>query len=366
MENKITKFFGNALITAILLFPIASYAEVKEIISEGTYNMGDGETPNAAESQAVLQAKRTALEQAGTYVASYSKVKNFQLTEDEIQVLASGIMEVDVLDKKRTIVGDGFNFWVKIKARVSTDKMEAMVKRVKDESILEDYKKIQEAYDKIQKENQELKKQLAATEAAKGKEEIEVKIAANEKLFQANEWFDKGYQYDFKKEYDEAVSAYTSGIDLNPNEPIAYYNRGIAYYSQGRLDRAIEDYQQAIALNQNYAKAYNNRGNAYADKGQLERAIEDYHQAIFLKPDHAEYYYNRGNNYRALGDYEQAIKDYNKAIELNPQFAAAYNNRGAAYGKLGNYQQTIEDLKTAARLGSVVTQDYLRINGIHW
>ena len=47
----------------------------------------------------------------------YTKVKNMQVTEDEIQVLASGIMEVEILDKKRTIVGDGIRFWVKIKAR---------------------------------------------------------------------------------------------------------------------------------------------------------------------------------------------------------------------------------------------------------
>ena len=39
---------------------------------------------------------------------------DLKLTEDEIKVLASGLMEVTILDKKRTIVGDGFNFWVKI------------------------------------------------------------------------------------------------------------------------------------------------------------------------------------------------------------------------------------------------------------
>jgi len=38
--------------------------------------MGDGETPGVAESRALLQAKRIALEQAGTYVESYTKVEN--------------------------------------------------------------------------------------------------------------------------------------------------------------------------------------------------------------------------------------------------------------------------------------------------
>lgn len=104
------------LVVALLFSQSSVLAETKEIIAEGTYNMGDGETPTVAESRALLQAKRTAVEEAGTYVESYSNTRNFQLTVDEVQVLASGIMEVEVLEKKRTVIGDGFNFWVKIRA----------------------------------------------------------------------------------------------------------------------------------------------------------------------------------------------------------------------------------------------------------
>src|SRR3990172_4075977 len=128
---------------AMMLFlPSVGFTESKEIISEGTYNMGDGETPTVAESRALLQAKRTALEEAGTYVESYSKVKDLKLTEDEIKVLASGLMEVTILDKKRTIVGDGFNFWVKIKAKVNPDKIEEMAKRVKEKGVIGDLQRI--------------------------------------------------------------------------------------------------------------------------------------------------------------------------------------------------------------------------------
>src|SRR3990170_5199684 len=157
------KYIFAILVSVLLSYPLQGFAEVKEIISEGTYNMGDGETPTVAESRALLNAKRTAIEQAGTYVESYTKVENLQLTKDEIQVLASGLMEVEILDKKRTIVreGEGIHFWVQIKAKVNPDKIEEMAKRVKEKSVVEDYKKIQEAYDKSQKDIEELKRQLA-------------------------------------------------------------------------------------------------------------------------------------------------------------------------------------------------------------
>src|SRR4030066_527209 len=189
------KYIFAILVSVLLSYPLHVSAESKEIISEGTYNMGDGETPGVAESRALLQAKRTALEQAGTYVESYTKVENLQLTKDEIQVLASGIMEVTILDKKRTVVGDGFNFWVQIKAKVNPDKIEEMAKRVKEKSVVEDYKKIQEAYDKSQKDIEELKKQLAGAKGEKEKKQVDELIANLERFFQANEWFEKAYQH---------------------------------------------------------------------------------------------------------------------------------------------------------------------------
>lgn len=265
------------VILAVFLFlPFNSFAQIKEIVAEGTYNMGDGETPTIAGERALLQAKRTAVEQAGTYVESYTKVKNYQLTEDEIQVLASGIMEVTILDKKRTIVGDGFNFYVKIKAIVNPDNLDEMVKKVKDKSVVDDYKKIQEAYDKSQKDIEELKKQLAQAKNEGEKKQVEAKITTEDRRFQAIDWFEKGYQHGLKNEHDSAIEAYTNGIALDPNDTKAYYNRGLAYRKKEQYDRAIEDYSKAIALDPNDADAYYNRGLAYKEKGQYKMAISDF------------------------------------------------------------------------------------------
>ena len=177
--------------------------------------MGDGETPVTAEEKALLAAKRMAVEEAGTYVESYSKVNNFVLTKDEVQVLASGIMEVSVLEKKRTIAGEGFNFWVKIKARINPDGISAMARRVKERDVVEEYNKVKEAYDKSQKEIDDLKKQLAAAKDA-DKVKLEKKIAAEEKKFKANQWIEKGNDFVNNGDYDVAIGAYTKAIELDP------------------------------------------------------------------------------------------------------------------------------------------------------
>ncbi len=404
------KYIFTILVSVLLFYPSQGFAEAKEIISEGTYNMGDGETPGVAESRALLQAKRVALEQAGTYVESYSKVINLKLTEDEIKVLASGLMEVEILDKKRTVVGNGIHFWVKIKARVQTEKMEEMAKRVKEKDVIEDYKKVQEAYDTSQKEIEELKSQLSEAKNETEKKKIGTKIRDDERLFQAMEWFNKGYQHSLERkyprfadkiteakkegysddeieqsimgiiltrkqkaldagyseeeinqnirdnlfspnsEYDKEIEAYTSAIALNPNFAKAYNNRGIAYLKKGQYDRAIEDYNKAITINPNDAKAYNNRGNAYVKKGQYDRAIEDDNKAITINPNDADAYYNRGNAYVKKGQYDRAIEDYNKAIALDPNHVLAYTGRGLAYVSKGQYDRAIEDYNKAIAL----------------
>ncbi|MBI4377658.1 MAG: hypothetical protein HY578_01030 [Nitrospinae bacterium] len=144
-------------------------------------------------------------------------------------------MEVEILDKKRTVVGDGFHFWVKIKSRVNLDNIQQLAKRVKEKSVVEDYKKIQEAYDKSQREIEELKKQLAGAKGEKENKQVEAKITDDERLFEASQWFEKGHQHRLNKEHDSVIEAYTKAIALDPNVEVAYKNRGNAYTVRLRI-----------------------------------------------------------------------------------------------------------------------------------
>lgn len=383
------KYIFPILISILLFYPSQGFAEVKEIVSEGTYNMGDGETPSVAESRALLQAKRTALEQAGTYVESYSKVINLKLTEDEIQVLASGLMEVEILDKKRTVVGDGIHFWVKIKARVNLDKTEELANRIKakDKSFVEDYKKIQEAYNKSQKDIEELKKELSEAKGAKEKKQVEAKITEVGKLYQAFEWYEKANKHILNEEYDAAIKAYTNSLSFGYGIYAAYAQRGYANAMKEQYDEAIEDYSKALDLSIinsisedqynktqeqynksnvsnippppsyheltiKYAEVYYNRGISYARKRLYERAIEDFNKTIELNPNMAEAYSNRGEAFQKIGLYDRAIDDYSKVIALEPKSTGTYVARGISYDSKGDYERAILDYKRAISIGA--------------
>jgi len=142
-----------------------SLAETKVITADALYTMGDGESPSSAEAQVLQKAKQAALEQAGTYVEAYSKIQNYDLTKDEIQVLTGGVLAVEVLEKTRTMVGDGLRFYTKIKATVTTDKMEEMAQRIKGRNVAQEYKNLQGEYTRLSRELETWKKVAAEAKA---------------------------------------------------------------------------------------------------------------------------------------------------------------------------------------------------------
>jgi hypothetical protein len=82
------------LLVFVVCNPPFAFAETKTQTAEATYTMGNGETPSFAEAQVLQRAKQVALEQAGTFVESYTKVQNLNLTTNEIQTIAGGVMTI--------------------------------------------------------------------------------------------------------------------------------------------------------------------------------------------------------------------------------------------------------------------------------
>jgi tetratricopeptide (TPR) repeat protein len=308
-------------IILILCLPCVCVSETTEIVSEGIYNMGDGETPIIAEGKALEQAKRVAIEQAGTYVKSYSKMKNFQIAEDEVQVLASGIMEVTVLDKKRTVAEDAIKFWVKIKAFVYPDRMEVMAERIRDQGLAEEYSKMKDAYEKSQKEIEELKKQLAATKDDADRKQIVAKITEQEKTFTVGQRFDEGMRLVMTNNMDEAIATFTKAIAADPNDIKAYIQRAILYAKKMQIDKAIADFNKVIEIKPYDARGYAGRGITYSRMGRHKQAIADLTRALELRPEAppfvlARVYISLGHSYRALGNRPKAVANFKQSCEL--------------------------------------------------
>ena len=88
------------LYTSLILFLIVitantiALASEKEISAVGSYTMGQDDTLQKAQDTALNEALRTAAEQIGVYVKSYTKVVDFAVTKDQVEVSAEHVMKV--------------------------------------------------------------------------------------------------------------------------------------------------------------------------------------------------------------------------------------------------------------------------------
>ncbi|MBD2179355.1 protein kinase [Pseudanabaena sp. FACHB-1998] len=121
--------------------------------------------------------------------------------------------------------------------------------------------------------------------------------------------------------WQQAISAYSKGINLLPDSARLYLNRGLAKLKLGDINAAIADFNESIRLNctDNLALAYGNRGRAKSKLRDNQGAISDFNEAIRISHDHTEIagvYINRGLAKSKLGDKNGALLDFRIGAEL--------------------------------------------------
>ncbi len=319
---KSRKYWQTLLATALfagsILAATPAYAEIKTYEGVGEYVMSDFETPDVAKQRAKARAEQSAQEQAGVFVNSYTKVNNLQVTDDEVIVIASGIMSITDTVYEHSSNADGFVFRAKIKANIDTNEINKWLEKgVQERSAMAaQNKELKAAIEEQNKEIANLKKQLATKNSETNIEKLRTEIAAADNVFLGNQKIEAGNKLYFNGDYRGAVASYTEAINLNPASAIAYRYRGTSYANVQDYDSAAIDFSKSIELAPNQAAGYVGRGAANIYLKRYQQAASDLTKAIELAPNDAMAYYNRGICYQALGDMTSAHADFNKAEAL--------------------------------------------------
>lgn len=353
MDKKPLTIF--CFLMVLLIFNNALATEPVVVISDGEYVMGAGESMEVSEEKAKRIAIQKAAEQAGAFVKSYTKVKNLALESDVIEVIANHSMKVEVLDRKKTVVGDidAIKFYVRIKATMSQEDIEANLKKVmQDQSIVDEYNRLKADFEKQNKEMERLKRQL---ELATGgdKQKIAQLISEEERKYKANLWLERAQSL---FDIEEKLKAYEKALDLNPDMPQVYSGIAKALVDKylgdpiddkqkenkiEALKEAVENLNRAITLDENYAEAYALRAKILYELKWLEKSeeseedygkdyntkiLKDINRALVLNaPNKGELYYLRSSIYlKELRDaeLEQVEKD-----EFNPEIIEEHLNK---------------------------------------
>lgn len=146
-----------------------------------------------------------------------------------------------------------------------------------------------------------------------------------------------------KRDYDRAIEALSSAIDLGPDNVGAINLRGLSHERKGEDDLAMADYNLAIQKRANFGYAYNNRGTIHLRRGALQSALDDFNLSIKYTPAFLLGWTNRARMRTLNKDFDGAIADFAAAEKIDPAAPQIAGNRCITYGMMGKYDQAFAD-----------------------
>ena len=149
-----------------ITYQLANASETT-VVAEGHYVMGDSDTLAIAEERVLRLAQRRAVEEAGVYIESVfqdiekaSSGESFQSSSLAIRTIAASITKTEILESRRSFKDDRPSFYIRIRAVVDLDSLQAAVRRWQSEE------RFAEHFRRLQSENADLKAQLRELKTA--------------------------------------------------------------------------------------------------------------------------------------------------------------------------------------------------------
>ncbi|MGH6801779.1 MAG: tetratricopeptide repeat protein, partial [Methyloceanibacter sp.] len=353
---------ATTMVVCLLIVSTAD-AEIRTITATGEYRMGDNDTRTDAKRLALLDAKRLALEEAGTYIESITQVKNFDLSKEEIRAYTAGIVEVTEQAARDVMEGTTHIVRVDVKAKIDTDLVARQIDALrKNETVKAELLHARAEAERLRQERDALRQELAAAKSkpevdalAQKRREVLTGADVNSLLAQARValgWSSEGFIVGTSSSAGRARarSLIEQALALDPSEPGAHHSMGVLLAEEGDLDGAIAAYRTALRLKPDYAVAHNNLGLALKAKGDLDGAIAAYRTALRLQPEDAVAHHNLGFALTTKGDLEGAIAEHRVALRLKPDYADAHFGMGLTLLRKGDLEGAIAEYRIALRL----------------
>ena len=226
---KMNKGVPILIALILLLFSSVSFAAIQTIEADGSYQMGEKDSIVSAKESAKNDALRHAAEQVGVYVRSYSKSKDYYLTDDEIEVVAANVMKVKKCDYTQEYINNTLVFNAHVVVTVDDSKFDSIIKQEKRNL------KLKEELEQEKERNKDIKNlqiQHGVTDIP-----TETELLLNTVLIS-------------KAEYTKALFN-LSGMIKTRNGVVparAYYLRSIVYFDMERYNEALSDISRAITI----------------------------------------------------------------------------------------------------------------------
>ncbi len=371
------------LIPILLLFTLlsnlpaqAAKPQLKVVVADASYVMGDSDTLAGGEENALIRAKQKAVEEAGVYIEAESKDiekhtggTTTRLNQLSVRTITAAVTQTEFLEKRRALEGDRIIFYVKIKATINLDTLEDAIKRHKA------YEQLAEHHHLLHAENSQLKSELDALrkQLSESRTVIPLKGLTRSRKAAA----DLVHAAIQSRNFPEKIELAGKAIAIDDQYVDAFVVRGQTYLSiassnsrkspraelNDYADRAIADFNRALALDRSSPWALLGLGDAHTWKKQTEQAAKNYELALQADPlfDIAQQRLialrtATAKKQIAARQWRQALATLDPLLQHDDSLSwlfykrEAHLLRGQVYARMDKPQQAIDELSTVLRV----------------
>lgn len=148
-----------------------------------------------------------------------------------------------------------------------------------------------------------------------------------------------GWSGDREASLSKAISLANKAIQLDADQPIAFFVSGLAYRERKEYIKAMVDAEKALKLDPNYANAHMLLATLLYYAGRPEEGLERIKSAMRLHPHHPyNYSFHLGQVYFVLKRYDAAIDALEDAVDRYPSSERLHVWLAAAYAYAGNQE----------------------------
>ena len=161
-----------------------------------------------------------------------------------------------------------------------------------------------------------------------------------------SEKIDKAMSLFKERKYKEAIDAFHSVLETEPDNADVYNNLGVAYSCLANFEQAENYYTKAIELNPEMAQAYINLSDLYYKAGDLASALGTLQRGSYELRDNLAIAHLLARVYIEDQRWEDAIDELKRVLDGEPENYDAYYDLGHVYFELGDYEGAISNFET--------------------
>ena len=136
----------------------------------------------------------------------------------------------------------------------------------------------------------------------------------------AVEWFERGCELDAESsKYAEAIEAYETALEIEPDYADAYCNLGAVRYNQGQRAEARRAFEACLSREADHVEANFNLANVLEEEGDDRGALAHYRRALAADPLYPDLHINLALLYEKLVRERPACDHWRRYLQLDPR-----------------------------------------------